>query len=104
MDLAKVIGTVVATRKDPSLEGTRLLIVQPLDEKHNPISEPIVAVDTLHDAGAGEIVYIVTGGDAVSVVPGKRMPVDVAIVGIVDSLSLVDTPNTSAEAPSETES
>ena len=102
MDLAKVIGTVVATRKDASLEGTRLLIVQPLDEKYNPISEPLVAVDTLHDAGAGEIVYIVTGGDAVSVIPGKRMPVDVAIVGIVDSLSLVDTLGTSTETPSET--
>lgn len=102
MDLAKVIGTVVATRKDPTLEGTRLLIVQPLDEKYNPISEPLVAVDTLHDAGVGEIVYIVTGGDAVSVIPGKRMPVDVAIVGIVDSLSLVDTLGTSTETPSET--
>ncbi len=103
MDLAKIIGTVVATRKDPSMEGTRLLIVQPLDEKQNPISEPIVAVDTLHDAGVGEIVYIVTGGDAVSVVPGKRMPVDVAIVGLVDSLSLTDTPNVSADATPETE-
>ena len=99
MDLAKVIGTVVATRKDPSLEGTRLLVVQPLDEKQNPISEPLVAVDTLNDAGVGEIVYIVTGGDAVSVIPGKRMPVDVAIVGIVDSLSLIDT-----STPSQTES
>ena len=46
MDLGKVIGTVVATRKDPSLEGTRLLLVQPLDEKYEPISEPLVAVDT----------------------------------------------------------
>ena len=55
MDLAKVIGTVVATRKDASLEGTRLLLIQPLDEKRNPISEPTVAVDTLHDAGIGEI-------------------------------------------------
>ena len=103
MDLAKVIGTVVATRKDASLEGTRLLIVQPLDEKQNPISEPTVAVDTLHDAGIGEIVYIVTGGDAVSVIPGKRMPVDVAIVGLVDSISLTDTSNPSADTPSETE-
>jgi len=93
MDLGKVIGTVVATRKDPSLEGTRLLIVQPLDEKHNPISEPLVAVDTLHDAGVGETVYFVTGGDAVSVIPGKRMPVDVAIVGLVDSISLLDPKN-----------
>ncbi len=101
MDLAKVIGTVVATRKDPSIEGTRLLIIQPLDEKQNPISEPIVAVDTLHDAGVGEIVYIVTGGDAVSVIPGKRMPVDVAVVGLVDSLSLTNTPNPSADTPPE---
>ena len=103
MDLAKVIGTVVATRKDASLEGTRLLLIQPLDEKRNPISEPTVAVDTLHDAGIGEIVYIVTGGDAVSVIPGKRMPVDVAIVGLVDSISLIDTSNTSADTPPETE-
>lgn len=93
MDLGKVIGTIVATRKDASLEGTRLLIVQPLDEKRDPISEPIVAVDTLHDAGVGETVYYVTGGDAVSVIPGKRMPVDVAIVGLVDSISLVNTEN-----------
>ena len=98
MDLGKVIGTVVATRKDPSLAGTRLLIVQPLDEKRNPISEPLVAVDTLHDAGVGETVYFVTGGDAVSVVPGKRMPVDVAIVGIVDSISLLDTKNSDQQS------
>lgn len=95
MDLGKVIGTVVATRKDPSLEGTRLLVVQPIDEKHDPISEPLVAVDTLHDAGVGETVYFVTGGDAVSIIPGKRLPVDVAIVGIVDSISLLETSNIS---------
>ncbi len=93
MDIGKVIGTVVATRKDPSLEGTRLLVVQPLDEKHNPIAEPLVAVDTLQDAGVGEIVYIVTGGDAVGVIPGRRMPVDVAIVGLIDSLSLLEEPS-----------
>ena len=97
MDLGKVIGTVVATRKDSSLEGTRLLLVQPLDEKYEPIAEPLVAVDTLHDAGVDEIVYIVTGGDAVSVIPGKRMPVDVAIVGIVHSLSLLDEADTGSE-------
>ncbi len=88
MDLGKVIGTVVATRKDPSLEGTRLLVVQPMDEQENPISAPLVAVDTLHDAGVGETVYFVTGGDAVGVIPGKRLPVDVAIVGLVDSISV----------------
>jgi ethanolamine utilization protein EutN len=104
MDLAKVIGTVVATRKDPSLAGTRLLVIQPLDENQNPISDPLVAVDTLNDAGVGEIVYIVTGGDAVSVIPGKRMPVDVAIVGIVDSLSVTHAASPSEATPPETES
>ena len=51
----------------------------------------------LHDAGVDEIVYIVTGGDAMGIVPGKRMPVDVAIVGIVDSLSLLDEADTGSE-------
>ena len=88
MDIAKVIGTVVATRKDPSLGGTRLLLLQPLDENYTPISKPIVTVDTLQDAGVGEFVYYVTGGDAVGVLPGRRMPVDVAIVGIVDTVTL----------------
>ena len=97
MDLGRVIGTVVATRKDPSLEGTRLLVVQPLDEKYEPISEPLVAVDTLHDAGVDEIVYFVTGGDAMSVIPGKRMPVDVAIVGIVDSLTVLEEADASTD-------
>ncbi|MYB65777.1 ethanolamine utilization protein EutN [Candidatus Poribacteria bacterium] len=98
MDIGKVIGTVVATRKDPSLEGTRLLTLQPLDENYTPISKPIVAVDTLQDAGIGEIVYYVTGGDAVGVLPGRRMPVDVAIVGIVDTVSLDE--KTIKESPS----
>ena len=53
-----------------------------------PISKPIVTVDTLQDAGVGEFVYYVTGGDAVGVLPGRRMPVDVAIVGIVDTVTL----------------
>ncbi len=102
MDIAKVIGNVVATRKEPSLEGTSLLIVQPLDQNHNPISTPLVAVDTLHDAGVGDIVYIVTGGDAVGVLPGKRMPVDVAIVGIVDAISLLDEPKEAEPTPPPT--
>lgn len=90
MDIGKVIGTVVATRKAPSLAGTRLLIVQPLDEKRAPCASPLVAVDTLQAAGVGETVYFVTGGDAMSVLPGQRLPVDVAIVGLVDSFSLDD--------------
>ncbi len=88
MDIGKIIGTVVATRKDPSLIGTRLLMVQPLDESEKSIGTPLVAVDTQGVAGYGDVIYMVTGGDAVSVLPSRRMPVDVAIVGIVDSITL----------------
>lgn len=88
MDIAKVIGTVVATRKDQSLVGTRLLIVQPLNRRQEPVGSPVVAMDPEGAAGQGEIVYLLSGGDAAIVVPGKHMPVDIAVVGIVDSITL----------------
>jgi len=87
MDIAKVIGTVVATQKDPTLVGTRLLIVQPLDHKEEPVGSPIVAMDTNGSAGQGEIVYLLSGGDAAIVIPDRPMPVDIAVVGIVDSIT-----------------
>ena len=88
MEIGKVLGTVVATRKDPSLIGTRLLVVQQIDHEHNPIGPPIVAADPDYLAGNGDIVFMVTGGDAVFVAGEKPMPVDIAIVGIVDSITL----------------
>ena len=87
MDIGKVIGTVVATRKDASLNGTRLLVVQPLDGNGESTGKPIVVTDTQFQAGRGDTIYMVTGGDAVGVLPGRKMPVDAAIVGIVDSIS-----------------
>ena len=98
MDIGKVIGTVVATRKDSSLTGTRLLIVQRLDGNGNSIGKPIVATDTHCQAGRGDTIYMVTGGDAVGVLPERKMPVDAAIVGIVDSVSRVNGPPSSGEA------
>ena len=90
MDIAKVIGTIVATRKDPSLIGYRLLIVQPLDTEGQSIGDPITAVDIQSAAGRGELVYIVTGGDAAFVAAEHAMPVDVAVVGIVDSITVTE--------------
>ena len=91
MDLGRVIGTVVATPKRSKLRRYTSFARYNLWMKNtNLFLKPLVAVDTLHDAGLDEIVYIVTGGDAVSVIPGRRMPVDVAIVGIVDSLTLLE--------------
>ena len=90
MDIAKVLGTIVATRKDPSLVGSRLLVVQPLDADGESIGDPITAVDIQGAAGYGELVYIVTGGDAAFVSAERTMPVDVAVVGIVDSITVTE--------------
>ena len=90
MDIGKVIGTIVATRKDPSLVGYRLLVIQPLDPAGESVSDPVTAVDIQGAAGYGELVYFVTGGDAAFVSAEHAMPVDVAVVGIVDSITVTE--------------
>ena len=90
MELGKIIGTVVATRKHHSLAGTRLCVVQPLDHDMQEVDVPVVAVDVESKAGYGEIVFTVTGGDASVVSKHIKMPIDVAIVGIVHSLSIAE--------------
>ena len=83
MYLAKVIGKVWATRKEDSLSGIKFLLVQRLDingELSGPVS---VAVDRL-DAGEDEIVIIVEGSSARSFLPTPSLPVDAAVIGILD--------------------
>lgn len=87
MYLARVVGTVVATRKDDRLEGRKLLVVQPLDEKGRESGKCVVAVDTAQ-AGHGETVLVVAGSSARLTALTKDCPVDVAIVGIVDTVAL----------------
>ena len=84
MFLAKVIGTVVATTKYQGLEGVKFLIVQPLDKHQRPKGKPVVAADGVAMAGPGEIVYIVASREAAQALPEIFVPVDHAIVGIVD--------------------
>ena len=85
MQIGKVVGTVVATRKDERLVGAKLLITQPLTANLEPQGEPIIAVDTV-GAGIGETVLVVTGSTARLAVAAANAPVDAAIVGIVDSM------------------
>ncbi len=87
MILAKVVGTVVATRKDERLVGQKLLLVQALDATGKPQGNYLVAVDTV-DAGAGETVLIVSGSSARLAADLKDSPVDAAIVGIVDAVEI----------------
>jgi len=83
MQLAKVIGDVVATRKDAALEGLKLLVVQPLTESREPAGRPLVAVDAV-GAGVGEDVFFVRGKEASFPFYPTEPPVDAGIVGIVD--------------------
>ena len=83
MQLARVIGDVVMSRKDENLVGITLLIVQPLTAEHQPVGRPLVAVDPL-GAGVGEEVFFVRGKEASFPFHPRLPPVDAGIVGIVD--------------------
>jgi ethanolamine utilization protein EutN len=87
MILARVVGTVVATRKDPRLVSTKLLIARPIDPQGKSEGNYLVAVDTV-DAGVGETVLIVSGSSARMASGMKDCPVDAAVVGIVDTVDL----------------
>ncbi len=103
MQLARVIGTVVATVKAPGLQGVKLLIVQPLDRRQQPAGSPVVAADAVHMAGPGELVYVVAAREAAEAMPVPFVPVDHAIVGIVDAVATLrpeaDAPAASPQPP-----
>ena len=90
MILAKVVGTVVATRKDERLLSAKLLISRPMDPSGKPEGTYLVAVDTV-EAGVGETVLIVSGSSARMASGLKDCPVDAAIVGVIDSIE-IDNP------------
>jgi len=92
MDIARVIGHIVATQKDPSLVSCKICVIQPVvyDEKtrdYKPSRKPLVATDATAMRGLGELVFFVESGDAVFTgLQGEDIPVDAAIVGIVDNI------------------
>ena len=91
MDMARVIGHIVASQKDPSMECVKISVIQPLDEKMNPSGFPLIATDSLSRWDTGDIVFFVASGDAVFTGPGGRaMPVDAAIMGNVDKVWVDD--------------
>ncbi|HEU4936103.1 MAG TPA: EutN/CcmL family microcompartment protein [Vicinamibacterales bacterium] len=85
MIVAKIVGTVVATRKDERLVSNKLLVARPIDPFGKPEGNYLVAVDTV-DAGFGETVLIVSGSSARMASGMKDCPVDAAIVGIIDTI------------------
>ena len=87
MILARVVGTVVATRKDDRLTGAKLLLVRQVDPQGKDEAAYMVAIDTV-DAGSRDRVLIVTGSSARMAAGLKDCPVDAAIVGVIDSVEV----------------
>ena len=86
MQIARVVGTVVATQKNRKLEGAKLLLVQPLTLENEPRGTTLMAIDSV-GAGVGEKVLVVIEGKAAGQALGRKAaPVDAAIVGIVDAV------------------
>lgn len=86
MLLGRVIGTLVPCVVYPGLEGVPMLIVQPLDKTGKPEGRSIVAADSTRMAGPGEFVYYEGGREAALALDPSFVPVDHAIIGIVDAL------------------
>ena len=84
MQLARVIGNVVSTVKNPTLTGRKLMIIQILNGNLIPVGKPLVAIDSV-GAGVGELVFWCRGKEASFPFEGSDVPTDCTIVGIVDS-------------------
>ena len=88
MQIGKVIGTLVATKKHHKMEGAKLLLVQPLTLEGKPKGVAVLAIDSV-GAGVGEKVLIVLEGKAAGdALRRKAAPVDAAIIGIVDTVTV----------------
>ena len=84
MQLARVVGTVVSTRKEPNLEGLKLLVVRPLDEEGKDAANALVAADAV-GAGPDEVVLIASGSSARQTQATDKKPVDAVVMAIVDT-------------------
>jgi ethanolamine utilization protein EutN len=87
MDLGRVVGTVVATRKVDGLVGIKLLVVEPLNHRREVVGPRFVAVDVVQ-AGPGDIIQWVASREASLALQETFVPVDAAIVGIVDHINV----------------
>jgi len=92
LKLGKVIGTLVASVKYEGLEGVKFLLIQPVDRNLKPKGQPQVAADGTAMAGPGELIYYEESREAALACPVKFVPVDTAIVGLVDELNVMGSP------------
>lgn len=85
MDLARVIGRVVATRRIEGLDGVKLQWIQPLDEDGKASGSPLVACDAAQ-SGPGDLVYFIDGREACFPLPERFVPVDATVIGHVEEV------------------
>lgn len=88
MLLGKLVGTAIATIKIPALTGVKLLVVQPLNKKLKPVGPLKVAADATLKAGSGDIVVLVRSREASLALEVKWVPVDLAVVGVVEAINI----------------
>lgn len=86
MKFGRIVGNLVASQKVKGLEGVKLLIVQPLTAQRQPEGEAYIAADATNQAGDGDLVYVVASKEAAFALPIEFVPVDAAVVGIVDDV------------------
>jgi ethanolamine utilization protein EutN len=98
MQLARVIGNVVATRKDPGLAAATLLVLQPLSPAREPVGTPLVAVDSV-GAGVTEEVFFVRGREASLPFLPRRVPADACVIGICDHWNAAGADRSADGAP-----
>ncbi|MFY9529303.1 MAG: EutN/CcmL family microcompartment protein [Candidatus Acidiferrales bacterium] len=90
MLIGRVVGDVVATQKAPSHQGCKILVVQPLNLDGSDRGDPVLALDAV-DAGFGERVLLATEGfSAMTAVGRPNSPIDMAVLGVIDSVDLID--------------
>jgi len=94
---ARVVGTVVASRRYQGLDGIKLLVVQPLDRQGTPRGGAEVAADATAQAGPGHLVFTVASREGAQAMPELFVPVDLAITGLVDQVDEIrDLPGPTA--------
>lgn len=92
MIIAKVIGTVVSTQKDPNLNGKKLLLCREVDQNGNPLKNYHVAVDAVQ-AGEGSLVLLTYGSSARMTDETKNAPIDAVVIAIIDDIQLTNNPS-----------
>ena len=86
--IGRIVGNLVATQKNAKLEGSKLLLVQPLDLKGEPKGATVIAIDGVDD-GVGDTVLLIQDGRSAQLVLGKGVAaVDAAVIGVVDQIEM----------------